>query len=359
MFDDTHYVPILKSRAAEYDALQVASAGDLAALTPLIELTPMPQQFIEGQPTPSLEAHVLSVERNLLRTWGNERRVFVDMCWLKSIARTADSSHPMKLLLDRASDAALLVVPVVGVACDEDYRAAVREGHSGRGVCLRLLSADLARPDVESAVATLLAELDLTPADVDLLVDLKALNAGALDFNIIGALGILSQVPTVESWRSFTLAGGAFPENLSEMSPASEERFTRAEWAVWKALRQRSLARRPTFADYAIAHPEPSTEMDPRLMRISAQLRYTTGDEWLVFKERNIRDFGNEQFIRICERLATREEFRGPDFSWGDDYIAKRADGTDSRPGNPRMWRKVGTSHHLAEVVSQIASLDV
>lgn len=116
------------------------------------------------------------------------------------------------------------------------------------------------------------------------------------------------------------------------MSPASEERFGRAEWAVWKALRQRSLARRPTFADYAIAHPEPSAEMDPRLMRISAQLRYTAGDEWLVFKERNIRDFGNEQFIRICERLATREEFRGSDFSW------RRLGCVGSRATRERCW---------------------
>lgn len=358
MFDDTHYVPILKSRAAEYDALQEGGGGSgLLALTPLIELTPVPQQFVEGKPTPSVEAHVLSVEKNLLRAWGTERRVFVDMCWLGPGARTAASHHPMALLLDRAREVGLRVVPVVALACDEEYRRAVREGHDGQGVCLRLLSADLARARVDDAVNVLLDELGLAPGDVDLMVDLKALMADAVDFNVVGAFGILHAVPDPTAWRTLTLAGGAFPENLGEMSPGSEQRFLRAEWAVWQALRERNLPRLPTFADYAIAYPAPPAEMDPRLMRISAQLRYTTEDEWLVFKERNIRDFGNEQFIVICKKLVERDEFSGPDFSWGDRYIADRAHGIDTRPGNPRMWRKVGTSHHLAMVVSKTASL--
>ncbi|HEX8122478.1 MAG TPA: beta family protein [Solirubrobacteraceae bacterium] len=358
MFDDTHYVPILKSRAAEYDALEAEGRStELLGLTPLIELTPIPAQFIENQPVHSVDAHVLSVERNLLRAWGTERRVFVDMCWLSGKARTADGLHPMRFLLESGRAAELRIVPVVGLACDGEYREAARDGHNDQGACLRLLSADLVRADAEDAVGELLDQLGLARRDVDLVVDLKALNADAVDFNVIGALGILSQVPDVGSWRSFTLAAGAFPENLSEMSPASEQRFARAEWTVWQQLRGRQLDRRPTFADYAIAHPEPAAEMDPRLMRISAQLRYTCQDDWLIFKERNIRDHGNEQFIDICKKLVERPEYAGPDFSWGDKYIAERADGTDARPGNPRIWRKVGTSHHLAMVLSQIASL--
>lgn len=360
MFDDTHYVPILKSRAAEYDALQEGGGGSgLLGLTPLIELTPVPQQFVEDKPTPSVDAHVLSVEKNLMRSWGTDRRVFVDMCWLAPGSRTAESRHPMALLLDRGRAVGLRIVPVLALGCDEEYRRAVREGHNGQGVCLRLVSADLARVDVDDAVNVLLDELGLVPSDVDLIVDLKVLMADAIDFNVIGAVGILQAVPVPKAWRTLTLAGGAFPENLSEMSPGSEQRFVRAEWAVWRALRERRLPRPPTFADYAIAYPVPPTvEMDPRLMRISAQLRYTTEDDWLVFKERNVRDFGNEQFIVICKKLAERDEFSGSDFSWGDRYIADRAHGLDTRPGNPRTWRKVGTSHHLAIVVSEVASLD-
>ena len=42
------------------------------------------------------------------------------------------------------------------------------------------------------------------------------------------------------------------------------------------------------FGDYAIAHPIP-TELDPRTMRMSASIRYTTSDEWLILKGRNVR----------------------------------------------------------------------
>jgi hypothetical protein len=167
---------------------------------------------------------------------------------------------------------------------------------------------------------------------------------------------VIGAIDDPGSWRSLTLAGGSFPAALTDMKPSSTERYPRAEWAVWLAVRER-MQRRPTFGDYAIGNPDMGTEIDPRLMRISAQLRYTADTEWLVFKARNIRDYGSEQFIDICRDLAARPEFSGPHFSWGDAYIAARADRSDSRPGNPQMWRKVGTSHHLAKAVSQIAIL--
>ena len=110
----------------------------------------------------------------------------------------------------------------------------------------------------------------------------------------------------------------------------------------------------PTYGDYAISHPEPA-EVDPRIMRPSASIRYTHDDEWLVIKARNLRDHGYEQFHEVCGDLVRRAEYAGQQFSWGDGYIfdcaAKRV-GT----GNLTTWRKVGTSHHLAMVAHQLAT---
>jgi hypothetical protein len=357
--DERHYVPVLKGRAAEYDALSILSDGEKDALTPLIELMPIPWDFANDHAMINGNEHVDSATRNLARSWGPGRRVLVDLpAWLGPEARTIEGDHPMVLMLRLATETGLSVVPVLGLDRDTEYIEAVRDGHTGHGACLRLTSADLVRADIDGLLAQLLGTLGLAPGGADLIVDLKELNPEAVDFNIIGAMGVVTAVPDVEAWRSLTLLGSGFPQNLADMQPASESRFPRAEWAVCSSLRGRNLRRTPTYGDYSIDHPNPPVAIDPRLLRVSAQLRYTDETDWLVFKERNIRDFGNEQFIDICRRLVTRPEFRGADFSWGDNYIAVRAAGTDTRPGNPRTWRKVGTSHHIATVIDQLANLE-
>jgi hypothetical protein len=111
----------------------------------------------------------------------------------------------------------------------------------------------------------------------------------------------------------------------------------------------------PTFGDYAIAHPL-LVEVDPRLMKMSAQLRYTTDTAWLVFKERNVRDYGFEQFKGICTALIARPEYKGAAFSWGDNAISE-CTLTSSGPGNATTWRRIGTNHHLTMVTDQISSV--
>jgi hypothetical protein len=355
--DATHYVPILKGRAAEYDALEVLYDEQRAAMTPLIELMPIPWDQEKNLAKINGEKHIENAEQNLLRAWGTDRPLLVDLLWLGPEARTMDGQHHMAFMLQRAATASLKVIPVVSPGSDAEYRQSVRDGQGGYGVGLRLTTGDLAGDSAADEIRDLLGEVQSTPQTTDLLVDLKDLNPASAAFNVVGAMGVLGAIPEIDEWRSIILAGCAFPQNLSEMQPASEKRLPRAEWKVWSTVRKKGLARVPTFSDYGIAHPDLPPALDPKLLRVSAQLRYTAAEDWLVYKERNIRDFGNEQFIKICKALVETEDYRGSAFSWGDGYIADRASGTDSRPGNPRMWRKVGTNHHLAMVVNQIASL--
>jgi hypothetical protein len=141
-------------------------------------------------------------------------------------------------------------------------------------------------------------------------------------------------------------------------STFSEARIPRADWEVWRALaidRADELPRRPAFADYAVQHPEPE-EIDPRLMRMSAAVRYATPNDWLILKKKNVRDHGFDQFHDISAELAQRSEFRGADFSGGDRAIQDCAD-RKGGPGNATTWRWIATNHHIEMVVDQIANL--
>jgi hypothetical protein len=97
-------------------------------------------------------------------------------------------------------------------------------------------------------------------------------------------------------------------------------------------------------------------EVDPRVMKPSASIRYTTDENWLVVKGKNLRDYSFDEFYYVCRDLIARPEYCGPAFSWGDWYINECANVREG-PGNLTTWRKVGTSHHLAFVANQIANL--
>jgi hypothetical protein len=85
-------------------------------------------------------------------------------------------------------------------------------------------------------------------------------------------------------------------------------------------------------------------------------LRYTTDEDWLVFKERNVIRHGFDQFNSICRTLVGRREFKGAGYSAGDTAISACAV-PGSSSGNAMTWRRIGTNHHLTLVVDQLASL--
>jgi hypothetical protein len=163
--------------------------------------------------------------------------------------------------------------------------------------------------------------------------------------------------PQIAAWRQVVFAAASFPEDLSDVDAATVSTLPRREWELWSMLQRspKKLPRRDlVFGDYGITHPVPR-ELDPRTMRMSASIRYTTRDSWLVIKGRNVRQYGFEQYFDLCGVLVNRPEYSGADFSWGDDYSAKCAE-RESGPGNATTWRKVGTNHHLTLVARQFPS---
>ena len=91
-------------------------------------------------------------------------------------------------------------------------------------------------------------------------------------------------------------------------------------------------------------------------MRMSASIRYTTADHWLIVKGKNVRQYGFDQYFELCRTLVELPEYSGENFSWGDRFIMRCARGSGG-PGNATTWRKVGTNHHLTLVAQQLATV--
>lgn len=360
MFDHTHYVPVLKVRRGERDALKVLAASARTRLTPLLEVQPVAWDFKLKKPKRSLDVHLQSQIDGIAKAWTGEGPVFLDAGSLDGTP--APNGQPaVAFALDRARALQVRAVPVTAPSRSASEQAAVAAAvkQDGRGVCFRLGPNDYGQEDaLKVKLAELQASLSVSPSEVDLVLDFQVITAAMASTFAVAAATILAILPDVNTWRSLTLISTAFPETLGAFQPETIKPAPRGDWMFWTSVvgLKDKYPRVPTFGDYAIQHPD-LPDLDPRLLMraMKATIRYTTLDGWLIVRGDSLQDYTYEQFRALSKKLMARPEYSGPAFSWGDEYISKCAAGTVPT-GNQSTWRTVGTSHHLTLVTDQVSS---
>lgn len=358
--DEKHYVPILKAKRGEFQALQKMQRAVKLCFTPLLEIPPVPWDYAREGPLKTIDGHLASFPPAIQKAWGTRRVFFVDAFMLEGAGRTARKVQPLAHLFDKCRQLGLLPVPVTGFDRTRNYQRAVHDviARDHRGCCLRITTADLdAGAFPQARMASLLRRMGLGPEEVDLLVDFGFIQDAQLGGFKLVVPTWLGAVPDVLDWRSLILAACGFPPNLGALAQNAVSTIARTEWRLWDHVvkGKAALSRVPTFSDYAVAHPELSA-FDPRFMIMIPNIRYTRADEWLVARGVNPKKVrASQQYQGLCQTLLRTRQCQAARFSWGDRYLRECARGQGG-PGNATTWRTVGTSHHLAFVVNQIAN---
>lgn len=352
-----NYVPILKWKRGEQNALATLSTTTKSNLTPLIEVAPMDWDFVNDQYKKTIDEHLNNYGESISNCWNDNRPLFLDLLWIDPNERMANGDHPLTHILNDCRNNGVNIIPVTGTDRDIDYQNAVRNAYyqDGLGICLRLVDNDF--EDIQNNIDNTLSPLGITPDKVDLLIDYKYTNPSIKSRTIIFLSGLLNNIPYINEWRNIILAGTSMPENLSDISTNTIDEIERAEWIIWNRFynQQIKVNRLPVFGDYAIAHPEPFTA-DPRLIRMSANIRYTAEDKFIIFKGTQLRKTGSSQYHNLATQLINHPEYSGQTFSSGDQYIYDVANMQDG-PGNATNWRQAGTNHHLEFIVNSLSNL--
>jgi hypothetical protein len=356
-FGVEHYVPLLLTRRGERTALRETHDALKDQFTPLFVVHPIEWNFDLEALSKSVDVHLEGLPDELWKAWA-DRAAFIDLIFLEDEPMST-GVHPLVWLTDQANTLGMNLVPVVSPERTSAYRhaAALVASRDGRGACLRLSVNEWPSLSGTPVIDALLRELGVGPADVDLVLDLAhdvartALTALAAE---------LSTLPYLYDWRSLTVAGTGMPATM----PAGKGMHVveRQEWHVYRDLLsgRRPPSRLPTFGDYVISSPEPGGDVDPRFMNISATLRYTTGDNWLIakgglFKGNGGKSLGGAAMRPVAASLLSHPDFIGAGHCALEDWVAGVAAGGNG--GSPEVWRRYGTRHHLQAVIEQIASL--
>lgn len=366
-FDHTHYVPILKAKAGELDAL-AKSSQVRDSFTPLIEIPPIPLDYPDGSeepiPAKTIDAHVGDVASKIAKALEGELPIFLDGFYTEE-ETLEDGSEPIEAVYTILREAGVTFIPVLGLDSVSEYAAAVKKAIAtdGNGGCIRVRETDLEGPgDIEKQINSLVKYLGSSPKKLHLLLDFgtQVPSKTALPYQI-------AALPALNDWLSLTVASTSIPIDLSEVPKNSIGTFERKEWRAWNYLRISSdkLVRLPTFGDYTVNHPQ-LTEIDPRVMMMSPNIRYTGKTSFIVAKgqaiprkkkrtSENAHLLPADQYPKLAQAVMAQDDWMGPKFSPGDLFIKQCSE--KKCTGNATNWRSVGTSHHLASVVHQLANL--
>lgn len=368
MFNYKHYTPILRWKAAEKGALQSLKLEHKASITPLVEfIMPQPNN-IDGTKSPkdllqesidTFLGNLQSVGDQVRKYWGQEA-VFISVQLIDGSIR-AEALE--KILthgkqLDIFVIPVITIIPVIGFEADTDTRKVAVEfaKQSGHGLCLRITDSHFKEESLSGDIEAFMSENSLNANDVDLLIDFIIIDDKISYESLIEKI---NRIPKLKEWRTFTVAGGAFPRDLSHLEKHNQHNILRADWAIWNKLVE-GLERAPSFADYTIQHPVYSPQSS--MSNPSASIRYTLEEDWLIVRGeglRNPKGAGFKQYPAQAKLLADQKKlFKGESFSPGDAYIAEKAkDINTKKTGNPKTWLEAGINHHLVLVVNQIANL--
>ena len=342
------YLPALKGRQGEFTALADIQPVTRRIVLPLVEIVPGP---VDDAAT--LRTIVDKTVRKL-GVWAGSR-LLLDTGWLPGDIELRAGVGVLGYASATAGDAGIGATPVVRLNDAElAHRDARLHAERGHGIAVRLNVEDMDEDpeDLEEALMALLHRLGRSPAEVDLLLDL-----GAVDGDVAVRTGarlirdVLHGLPEPEAWRGLVVLAGAFPTDLQAVQPWTLGELPRRDAMLHDHLRRRPLPRVPTFGDYAVAHP---LFVTGPAFPAAPQLRYTASDRWLVLKGRRNDPEGHEQFYRVCEAIARHPEFAGAALGRAD---ARIADPRREGPGNASTWRAIATTHHLDYLAHRLTTL--
>jgi hypothetical protein len=355
VFQHNHYVPVLKWKMGEYQALSRLTDQAKSKVTPLLEIPPVGFDFESGEDRESWASHLGDFGRRLGSKW-QSRPCFIDLKYIPKEIRVANQ-HPLDFVFGQVRDEGATGIPVLTLGCDKPFlQAAGRVVRAdSRGAAIRVSLADFDKDDLASEIENLLSSVGLAITDADLIIDL-----GAAAFVPIKAfvrsLGILyDMIPAPNRWRTFTIVGSSYPQTVAGFEP--ETLVPRNEWLAYEAFigTLGRNSRIPTFGDYAATSPE-LVELDMRLIKPLAKLRYTIDKQWYIAIGKNVRSNGFGQYRDMCAKLIRQPFFSGRTFSEADRYIEDCANGQE-KTGNLSTWVWVATNRHITKVVYDLANL--
>lgn len=335
-----NYVPILKARAAELEALSSQDVN--CQIEPIFEIQHTDWDLAKS--AKSISTDIAYFLDQLRRQWW--RPSYID---LKHVAKA-----PIEREKWWAYVSAMLALPgmpshhLAPVIMTSDTESTLKCAKPLASVTQKaLIRVSAPCLDITSLVSFLsdsAKTLELDPTNVGVLIDWAGSTEDyPLDSLVAHCRKIISALPS----QTPVMTAGT-PDTVA-CTGAGTWHFDRREWWVWLRLREQD--QQVIYGDYAL-FPPPTPGFGRPLY---GHLRYSADST--LYVERQVASRGGlaQGFKVCCEELDRAGHFMGAAFSLGDSEIDKILHDTSHKtPGSSTAWRKIGLQHHLRLVCEQL-----
>lgn len=381
------YIPILKWKPAEQGALEPLDEKTKDGITPLIELV-MPtvniykiinrngekKKIKKSQEETFAEVvkkfkekRVNEIPKEIFKSWGS-RPIFVDFTLLMEGESTAQLKvSALNSIVAAAVSLGAKVSPVINLNDEESIQetASLLYKKYKQGLCLRVAFSDLSNTEkLNEKINAFLLKFDLTEKEIDLLVDIKAIQGNVGQY--LQSLNASQKIKNLAEWKSFIFASGAFPKDVGECKIDEPSFLPRSDWHGWlQHARAQTLIRKPNYADYTIRN---AIFIDAlQYYNSTTSIKYALEKSWLVLKGK-VSEYqyylGNAKLL-VEDTIGDKNLFYGESHCWGDKQIAEKAkhfhrymkDPSLNGTGRTMDWISWEINHHLTLVVEQLANL--
>jgi len=348
------YVPALRWRRGEYQALFLLAAAAKDRTVPYVTIPDVEFDFASWKHKKTVQEHVSPFARYFNNKWG-QRFAWVGVHPRISGEAMEDGRDVLTYVFEDLRAFNTKAMPAIPLDTSPLLVASVARivATDGLGVAIAVRLEDLMKPDARMRIAGLTGSIGLSFGEVDLVIDLGAPNFEPYNVFAGALIAAMRKVGDLHVFRNVIVIGTAIPKTFKDVAKGADQ-LPRHDWLFYQALLEKLPPgmRPPNFGDYTIVHPE-FVPGDMRKIKPSGKVVYTTSTAWEVRKGGAFR--GNtEQMHDHCASIVESGKFRGANFSFGDDYIAKCAART-VKPSHQTRWKLVAINHHITHVLADLS----
>lgn len=355
----TIYVPVLRMKMGELDGLRLLQSDVADCIAPLLVVPPAKERKRSGQESLFPAGRDVPDVGGVLSKYWRDRQVFIDPRVLFKEYGVGKAILWLPSLFSRARSQGVLAAPVASLADLERmgvdaFKRAVSVV-AGLKFGLRVESGDLTDPSLDDRVRAVLLQMDLLAADCAVFADFS--DADLSDPTLVSPIirAALEQLQILGRWQLVVFLGTNYPER-NPAKPGQTVTQPRNEWHAWSdAVKfDPSTAEHMVFGDFAADCSKMA--FGGKGGRPIPHTRYTTASSWLVVRGDSTGST-HEVMKNVFERIVGSGNFAGPTFSVADAYIFDVARNNAPSAGNATIWRQLNTTHHITQVVADIAKV--
>ena len=358
------YVPILKAKQGEYDALYHLSNRASQYIIPWFDIPKIDERYVQrckGRSEPPIETFLNDVASGIAKAWAN-KSIFLDLPRWRPDAQTENGEHVIPYLFNRLELHNVSVFPVVDYVrwSDHVYENAIQSirFNTDHEFCLRLvMDADTIEEMNEpeyfiDQLVNIVESLGISYKETTVLLDYgdvstqkhsveKILENTKYAISLVGAHG----------FSNIMLAGCSLPSfiNLAVKNQNDTGLVLRKEMMTWRTLLSENI--NIIFSDYGVRSPNSGDECTSRLG--NGKIRYTIDNEYFIVRGYPLNHgLKGIQHHTLAQTVINSKYFSGENFSWGDRRILECSKGIFS--GRPQDWIAIDTNHHIEAVLDEI-----